>query len=165
MNKKFLALLLCLVATLIANAGPIAVYFSPNGRCTEAAVAEINKAQKTIIFEAYNFTSPQILGALMAAHARGVSIQAIYDRSQKNNAKTLADELEANSGVARWYGSQKIMHDKVLVIDSKVVVTGSFNFTTNAQRFNAENLIVLTDPDIAKRYEIEFKHLRSTAHQ
>ena len=140
-------------------AADVQVYFSPLGGCTAAAVAEIAKSQSTILFEAYNFTSPEILQALLAAKKRGVSIAAIYDRSQRNNLRTLADEL----GVARAYGRQKIMHDKVIVIDGQVVVTGSFNWTANAERFNAENMLVIRDKDLAKKYAAEFQHLLSTA--
>lgn len=163
--KKFLSLLACLIITLIASGGPISVYFSPNGQCTEAAVAEINKAKTSITFEAYNFTSPEILAALISAHSRGVTIRALYDRSQSDDAKTLADELEAAAGVTRWYGSQKIMHNKVLVIDHATVLEGSFNWTVNAQRFNAENLVVFTDIDVARQYEDEFDRLLKTAHK
>jgi phosphatidylserine/phosphatidylglycerophosphate/cardiolipin synthase-like enzyme len=132
------------------------VYFSPNGGCTAAAVAEIAKAKTAIAFEAYSFTSPEILHALRAARSRGVTIRAIYDRSQKNAAKSLADEL----GVPAVYGIQKIMHDKVIVIDAKVVVTGSFNFTVNAEKFNAENMLVLRSPALAKKYLENFEKMR-----
>ncbi|MEI6492056.1 MAG: phospholipase D-like domain-containing protein [Verrucomicrobiota bacterium] len=134
------------------------VYFSPGGGCTEAAVREINKAEKQIAFEAYNFTSPEILNALQQAVQRGVRVRAIYDRSQRDDTKTLADEL-AGSGVGRNYGSQKIMHDKVLIIDQATVVTGSFNFTTNAERFNAENMVVIHDAKVAAQYLANFEQL------
>ena len=46
-----------------------------------------------------------------------------------------------------------IAHNKVMVIDRRNVITGSFNFTTAAQKRNAENvLIILDDPAIAEAY-------------
>jgi phosphatidylserine/phosphatidylglycerophosphate/cardiolipin synthase-like enzyme len=149
--------LLAIIAS-IGIAFATEVYFSPGGGCTEAAVREIGKAQKAIAFEAYNFTSPEILNALQQAVQRGVKVRAIYDRSQRDDTKTLADDL-AGSGVQRNYGSQKIMHDKVLVIDGQTVVTGSFNFTTNAERFNAENMVVIHDPKIAAQFLANFEQL------
>ena len=45
-----------------------------------------------------------------------------------------------------------IAHNKVMVIDGEVVVTGSFNFTRQAENENAENLLVIRDGDLAERY-------------
>jgi phosphatidylserine/phosphatidylglycerophosphate/cardiolipin synthase-like enzyme len=152
-----------IIALLIVSAGlafsaTVEVYFSPEGGCTEAAVREINKADKRIAFEAYNFTSTEILQALKLAVGRGVEVRAIYDRSQRDDSKSLADDLEA-SGVRRIYGSQKIMHDKVLLIDAQTVVTGSFNFTENAEKNNAENMVVIHDPHVAFQYLKNFEQL------
>ena len=39
-----------------------------------------------------------------------------------------------------------------MIIDATVVITGSYNFTAAAERRNAENLVILTDPGLAARY-------------
>jgi len=39
-----------------------------------------------------------------------------------------------------------------MVIDGETVITGSFNFTTAAERQNAENLLVIRDKALAARY-------------
>jgi phosphatidylserine/phosphatidylglycerophosphate/cardiolipin synthase-like enzyme len=49
-------------------------------------------------------------------------------------------------------GQHAIAHNKVMVIDGLVVITGSFNFTTAAERQNAENLLIIRDPAVAGRY-------------
>jgi phosphatidylserine/phosphatidylglycerophosphate/cardiolipin synthase-like enzyme len=153
----FLILILFLSGATVGAGDIASVFFSPNGGCTPAAVAEIGKAKEAIVFEAYSFTSPEILQALQGAIKRGVTVRAIYDRSQKNDAKSLADEL----GVERVYGRQKIMHDKVIVIDAKVVVTGSFNFTVSAEKFNAENMVVLRSPELARKYLENFEKMKA----
>jgi phosphatidylserine/phosphatidylglycerophosphate/cardiolipin synthase-like enzyme len=45
-----------------------------------------------------------------------------------------------------------IAHNKVMVIDSRTVITGSFNFTKAAEESNAENLLVIDDAELAKKY-------------
>ena len=45
-----------------------------------------------------------------------------------------------------------IAHNKVIIIDSKKVITGSFNFTSAADHRNAENVILIEDTDIASLY-------------
>ena len=45
-----------------------------------------------------------------------------------------------------------IAHNKIMIIDEAVVITGSFNFTKAAEEKNAENLLVINDPVLAKKY-------------
>ena len=45
-----------------------------------------------------------------------------------------------------------ISHNKVIVIDGALVITGSFNFTEAAQEKNAENLLIIRDPTLAAQY-------------
>ena len=39
-----------------------------------------------------------------------------------------------------------------MIIDGKTVLTGSFNFTKAAEFNNAENLLVIQDPVLARKY-------------
>jgi len=48
--------------------------------------------------------------------------------------------------------AHKIAHNKVMIIDGAVVITGSFNFSDNAEKSNAENLLVVVDKKIAAEY-------------
>jgi phosphatidylserine/phosphatidylglycerophosphate/cardiolipin synthase-like enzyme len=52
------------------------------------------------------------------------------------------------------------MHHKVIIIDDKIVITGSFNFTANANN-NDENVLVIYDKEIAKQYITEFDKIFS----
>jgi len=45
-----------------------------------------------------------------------------------------------------------IAHNKVIVIDENIVITGSFNFTKAAESNNAENILVIRDPTLAEKY-------------
>ena len=55
-----------------------------------------------------------------------------------------------------------IAHNKIMIIDNRVVITGSFNFTMAAENKNAENLLILDDlPDLTRAYRENFQsHLR-----
>jgi phosphatidylserine/phosphatidylglycerophosphate/cardiolipin synthase-like enzyme len=128
------------------------VYFSPNGGCTDAITRELDKAQSTVLVQAYSFTSYKIAKALLDAHKRGVRVEVILDKSQKGDQYSSADFL-ANSGISMKIDSQHaIAHNKVMVIDGKTVITGSFNFTKAAEENNAENLLVIHDRQLAQRY-------------
>ena len=123
--------------------GTINVFFSPNGGATEAVVKEINAAKSEILVQAYSFTSVNIAKAIIDAQKRGVKITAILDKSQKTARYSSATFL-SNSGVPLLIDSHHaIAHNKIIIIDRTVLITGSFNFTKAAEEKNAENLLVL----------------------
>jgi phosphatidylserine/phosphatidylglycerophosphate/cardiolipin synthase-like enzyme len=57
----------------------------------------------------------------------------------------------------RFDGQHAIAHNKVMVIDQRIVVTGSFNFTNSADSRNAENLLILESPALASRYQANWQ--------
>jgi phosphatidylserine/phosphatidylglycerophosphate/cardiolipin synthase-like enzyme len=139
--------------------GDIRVYFSPGGGCTDAIVNEINQAQRLILIQAYSFTSQPIAAACVAAHQRGVQVYAMLDKSQESEQYSAADFL-ANSGIPTVIDAKhQIAHNKVILIDGRTLITGSFNFTTNAEKSNAENLLIIHDrPDLYSAYEGNIRH-------
>jgi phosphatidylserine/phosphatidylglycerophosphate/cardiolipin synthase-like enzyme len=131
---------------------PIEVHFSPKGGCTEAIVQELNAAKATIIVQAYSFTSDSIAKALVDAHKRGVDIQVVLDKGQRGEKYSSADFV-LHAGIPVWIDAKHaIAHNKVMVIDGATVITGSFNFTKNAEESNAENLLVIRSPELAAQY-------------
>jgi phosphatidylserine/phosphatidylglycerophosphate/cardiolipin synthase-like enzyme len=136
----------------------VAAFFSPNGGCTEAIVDQINEAQRQVLVQAYSFTSAPIAKALVDAHKRGVDVQVILDKSQKSERYTSATFL-ANEGVPTYIdAAHKIAHNKVMIIDGRTVITGSFNFTKSAEEGNAENLLIISNaPKLAARYTDNWK--------
>jgi phosphatidylserine/phosphatidylglycerophosphate/cardiolipin synthase-like enzyme len=56
-------------------------------------------------------------------------------------------------GVATYIDSKRtIAHNKIIIIDKEIVITGSFNFTKAAEEKNAENLLIIKSADLAKAY-------------
>jgi phosphatidylserine/phosphatidylglycerophosphate/cardiolipin synthase-like enzyme len=163
-----LALGWCLAApALAAPAAPApdqprwAVYFSPQGGCTEAIVAAVDQARKSLHIEAYIFTSQPILKAVNAAQARGVEVAVILDAGEAEEKYSVLRSLLADR-VPTWIdAAYQIAHNKIMIIDGETVITGSFNFTRSAEEYNAENLLVIRDGALAARYEANFQeHLR-----
>jgi phosphatidylserine/phosphatidylglycerophosphate/cardiolipin synthase-like enzyme len=163
MKKKaltFLWLILLLGSTwTLAQAGTIRVYFSPNGGCTEAILSQINQAKTEILIQAYSFTSKPIARALIQAKKRGVKIIAVLDKSnrtQKYSAATFLKNMEIPVFIDDKHA---IAHNKIMIIDNRVVITGSFNFSMAAETKNAENLLILDDlPDLTRAYRDNFQH-------
>jgi phosphatidylserine/phosphatidylglycerophosphate/cardiolipin synthase-like enzyme len=140
----------CLPQTSIPEG--IQVYFSPNGGATDAVVNALNRATNSVLVQAYSFTSAPIAKALVDAHRRGIKAQVILDRSQRTEKYSEADFLK-NNGIPTLIDAQHaIAHNKVMIIDGCIVLTGSFNFTKAAEEHNAENLLVINDPALAAQY-------------
>lgn len=128
------------------------VHFSPNGHTTEYLVSSLAKAKSHIFVQAYSFTSAPIGEALVAAKKRGVKVQVIIDKSQQNGKGAVAPML-INNGIAVYLDEKHtIAHNKVIIVDTDTVYTGSFNFTNAAEKSNAENLITIVDARIRNIY-------------
>ena len=142
-----------------ATEDSISCYFSPKGGCTEAVVEQIERAQQTIHMQAYSFTSLDIAGALVAASRRGVKVIAVLDKSETKNTPRAAEEI-AHAKIPTYIDAQHaIAHNKIILIDGKTLITGSFNFTNQAEHSNAENLLVIHDhPKLCAAYEQNFQH-------
>ncbi len=141
-----------------AEEAGIRVYFSPDGGCEAAVVEQIARAQRSVDFQAFSFTSNYIAKALGEAQARGVKVRAVLDAEATGDSYSGAAYL-LNHGVSvHTDGEHPVAHNKVIIIDGETVITGSFNFTIRAERSNAENLLVLTGkPKLATAYEKNFE--------
>lgn len=149
-----LVLALALVGgiTPVLAAPRIQVFFSPKGGCTEAVVAALDKATNSVLVQAYSFTSAPITKAVADAHKRGVTVYVVLDKSQRTEKYSSATFL-LNAGVPTFIDAKHaIAHNKVMILDAGLVITGSFNFTKGAEESNAENLLLITDPTLAAKY-------------
>jgi phosphatidylserine/phosphatidylglycerophosphate/cardiolipin synthase-like enzyme len=130
----------------------VQVFFSPRGGATEAVVNALADATNGILVQAYSFTSAPIAEALVAAHRRGVTVRVILDHSQRTEKYSEADFL-SNNGIRTLIDAQHaIAHNKIMILDGYLVVTGSFNFTKAAEEKNAENLLLINDSVLARAY-------------
>jgi len=128
--------------------------FVPDGpSCEPLLVSFINSTQRSLLIQAYSFTSPAIAKAVMMAHERGVDVRVIVDKSQMSERYTSATFLK-NAGILVVVDAKPaIAHNKVMVFDQQAVFTGSFNFTRSAQERNAENgMVIRGDAAIVKAY-------------
>jgi phospholipase D len=132
-------------AALTSANAVIQVRFSPKGNCTQLIREAIAKARKTILVQAYSFTSPSIANALIAAHQRGIEVRILVDRSQLTGKYTQVRHIAEHGIAVAVDQAQGIAHNKVMIIDDDYVLTGSFNWTRAAEKINAENLLLIRD--------------------
>jgi phosphatidylserine/phosphatidylglycerophosphate/cardiolipin synthase-like enzyme len=133
------------------------VFFSPKGGCTEAVVREINSARHEVLVQAYSFSSKPITEALVAAKTRGVQVTVLLDKSNESEPYSDLPQFLEHGLAPLIDAHHAIAHNKVMVIDRATVITGSFNFTHQAEAENAENLLVIKgNHALAKAYHDHF---------
>jgi phosphatidylserine/phosphatidylglycerophosphate/cardiolipin synthase-like enzyme len=142
------------VATEHPPKAPIRVYFSPNGGCTDAIIREVDSAKSEVLVQAYYFTSAPVGKVLIDAHKRGIRVEIILDRSQvKPDGQYCPAKFFFDEGIPVYIDSaHQIAHNKIMIIDRTVVITGSFNFTRTAEERNAENLLVIPSKELTAKY-------------
>lgn len=144
--------------------------FSPGRSCSDRIIREIESAQKEILVALYAFTSDDLAWSLVKASRRGVEVRVIldqaFDRKFENSKGSFLEKqglsVRRISGSARGKreGKSGLMHQKFAVIDRRVVLTGSYNWTVSADVFNSENLLLFRDAGpLAEEYRREFFHL------
>jgi phosphatidylserine/phosphatidylglycerophosphate/cardiolipin synthase-like enzyme len=137
-------------------------YFSPKGGCEEAIIEWINKANKSIHIMIYSFTLDSIGNALITAYKKGIEVLIVFEREQIS--KYSEDIKLKNAGInVKYDNNPALMHNKVMIIDNKVVLTGSFNWSSQAEDKNNENLLIIIDNELAELYEKEFQKIWSEA--
>lgn len=127
------------------------VCFSPGGHCADKVVEQINQAKISVRAQAYGFNSVAIARALVDAHRRGVDVRVILDRSNTGSSYSQAGTVAAADIPVSIDSAHPIAHAKIFIIDGEVVVNGSYNFTSQAEK-NSEDLTVLHSPVLAKTF-------------
>ena len=90
--------------------------------------------------------------ALLKAHRRGIKVEVILDKSQKTQ-KYSSSTFLTNAGIPTYIDAEHaIAHNKIILIDRSVVITGSFNFTRAAEEKNAENLLIIRSKELTRLY-------------
>ena len=141
----------------------IQVCFTPGQDCTTQITNALDSAKKSIFVQAYSFTSALIAKHLIIAKNRGVAVSVILDKSQKSQRYSASRSL-LNHHIPVWIDYKPaIAHNKVMIIDGKEVITGSFNFTQAAQNSNAENLLIIQDAALAKHYMENWQRRREVS--
>lgn len=125
----------------------INVCFTPQENCAEQIIDAINQSKKSILVQAFKFTYIPIATSLIQAKDRGIDVKVILDKSEIDSKYSVIKKLfEANIHILIDY-KPAIAHNKLMIIDNKTVVTGSFNFTYSAQEKNTENLLIIQNND------------------
>ena len=106
---------------------------------------------------AFVLTSEKIADQLGKMAKKGVNVECILDRGQARTRYS-RDQYLLGCGVRIHISpnSRGKMHHKVIVIDEDTVITGSYNFSENAETGNDENIVIVKDSGLGKLFQKEF---------
>lgn len=152
---------LILPTTVVASTNSsITVGFSPGGTATTAIMSSINNARKSIDVAAFSFTSRSVAEALRNASRRGIKVRVIADAKDSVGKYSAVTWMHRQGISVRVNGQYAIQHNKFMVIDGITIQTGSYNYTSSADKRNAENVIIIHNHrSTAAAYQAEFNRL------
>lgn len=153
-----------------------ATFFSPDDDLRSLLVSLINAEQKRIRIAIYTLTDKSITQALLAAQRRWVTVECVVDRGYGADMYSKVGQL-ASAKIPVWVyqtspndRSSALMHNKFALFDDTIdhraiIWTGSYNFTARASDRNQENVVILDDPTIIKKFSEQFEILKTRSLQ
>jgi phosphatidylserine/phosphatidylglycerophosphate/cardiolipin synthase-like enzyme len=135
--------------------------YTPHGTAA-VIVAAIDAAKESLVVANFSFTHHDLIDALKRAKDRGLAIRIVFDRYQYGFLKEMAEMAALGFDVRLSNGKdgqRGVMHNKFVVLDGKLVETGSFNWTFNGELNNYENAAFLDAPDDASAWAAYFERI------
>lgn len=126
-----------------------AASFSPRGGTEALLLDAISRARRTVDVAMFSFYSQPLAQALLDAKARGVRVRVVADTGQARRSEAVrllqsgGVDLRLSQGRT---GGFSVMHHKFMVLDGRMFVGGSYNFSNNAEQNNHENTLFSTEP-------------------
>ena len=141
---------------ILVDNSKISVYFSPNILIESEICSLIKNAKSEILVSAFYLTNQNVANSLVLAKNNGAKIFIVLDSVGASNPKS-KHKILRNAGIklkVENYGGKN--HEKNILIDNKILITGSANFSKSGYTRNDENTLIITDSAIAKSYREHF---------
>jgi phosphatidylserine/phosphatidylglycerophosphate/cardiolipin synthase-like enzyme len=148
---------------LTVEAVAIENYFAPEDGVAARVAERINAAERSIQFLAFSFTHDGIGSAVIARARAGVKVRGVFETTGSQTQFSEYGPMKRAGLEVYTDGNPYVMHHKVFVIDERTVIFGSFNFSSNADTDNDENLLIVDDPKLAETFLAEVERVVETA--
>jgi phosphatidylserine/phosphatidylglycerophosphate/cardiolipin synthase-like enzyme len=145
------------------GAANVEVYYSPEDGVAKYVVQRLKAAKTNIRFMAFSYTADDIADVMIAQKQAGLVVQGVFEKQNAAGSGAEYAKLKSGGIDVLQDGNCYILHHKVIIIDERTVITGSYNFTGSAERDNDENLVIVDDPALARSYLDEFNQAYAQA--
>lgn len=127
-------------------------------------LSEIDKAHSNIRIAVCWFTNHDLFNAICNKVQSGINVSLIVINDRINNKISGVDfQRFVELGGNFYFGSpEKPMHNKYCIIDDKVLINGSYNWTYPAESLNEENVIIhYNNSKLCQRFTEDFERIKS----
>jgi len=138
-------------------------YFAAEDKVAAHVIDHLKQAKQSIHFLAFSFTSDPIGAAVLERARAGVQVAGVFETTGSETKFSEYGRMKQAGLDVLQDGNPYVMHHKVIVVDGREVIFGSFNFSENADKDNDENLLIVDDPALAQAFEAEFQRVREVA--
>ncbi|NWI71288.1 PLD6 hydrolase, partial [Todus mexicanus] len=107
----------------------------------------------------FAFSSPQLGRAVLLLHRRGVRVRVVTDAQYMALHGSQIGRLRLAGIPVRHDQERGFMHHKFAIVDRRMLITGSLNWTTEAIQSNRENVMVVEDEEYVKLFLEEFEKI------
>jgi phosphatidylserine/phosphatidylglycerophosphate/cardiolipin synthase-like enzyme len=140
----------------------IRTFFSPRGGGQEAVVDTLKQAKKDVAFMTFSFTDKEIGAIMVAKRQAGLRVEGVFDQCLGFGKFSQYHTLKAANIFSRMDGNQALLHHKILLVDD-TVITGSYNFSANADKSNNENVLLIQNTYVSSMYRQEYARIMQAA--
>jgi phosphatidylserine/phosphatidylglycerophosphate/cardiolipin synthase-like enzyme len=123
----------------------------------------IQNAQSSIRFLAFSFTHDSLGQAMRDRATAGVEVAGVFEKTGSSTQYSELGPMYCLGMAVRRDENPSFLHHKVIIVDDHIVITGSLNFSDNADESNDENVLVVDNADIAALYLQEFDRVWNIA--
>jgi phosphatidylserine/phosphatidylglycerophosphate/cardiolipin synthase-like enzyme len=130
------------------------------GAVDQAVVDAVNSATRTLDIAAFEWNIPQLTNAVLAAKNRGVVVRMVVDNEHTVEDDDSTIQALIDAGIPMTYDERSaFMHNKFMIIDSSLIITGSMNFTMNDVFRNNNNMLFMRSSRAVTAYQTEFDQM------
>jgi len=142
------------------NGSRIVVVFTSEDPALENAIVPIVKsATQSIRFLTFSFTDFPLADAMSERSKAGVDVAGVFEKVGSETDASELKTLMCRNVPVKQDGNPGFLHHKVIVVDERIVITGSMNYSANAEESNDENVIIIDNAEIARLYLQEFERV------
>jgi phosphatidylserine/phosphatidylglycerophosphate/cardiolipin synthase-like enzyme len=148
----------------VVNGSQIVVVFTSEDPALENAIIPIvRSATESIRFLTFSFTDYPLADTMSQRAQAGVDVAGVFEKVGSETEAAELRTLMCRKLPVRQDGNPGFLHHKFIVVDERLLITGSMNYSTNAETNNDENVIIIDNADIARLYLQEFERVWNLA--
>ena len=149
--------------SVVVNGSTIQVLFAAEDEAMDYILPYLADAKSSIHFMAFSFTYDNMEDVITDRYENGIDVMGVFEKTGSSTEYSELGDMYCSGMKVRRDGNGGFLHHKVVIVDERIVITGSLNFSDNANDSNDENVLIVDNADIAALYLQEFDRVWNIA--